>query len=1171
MTIKLDDMQDIIEFNNIKPISSLDPEKVTKGYREIVLGVADKDEQDLYLKIRDDKHTWNNHYLGRSRTFKRGQSEEHWNVVVPIVPRCYTTADRDPANADHPRRGWIYIIRECQTAEGQRVVELWRELLSDGQGNFRDVQLKYQRGNDRRPATGQPGFRIIVPYRINNTEQNLWIAFSEVQWSWARIQQLKKKSSLRDKRMHKLDLSDSLNNFENCAPAPEEDGDRSDDPTSSGIKDVSGPAILHRLDLAEDDQSQQLPESFKDPIPVVYLDDPIGIARNLAAHHQLCWEEMAEYLDELRKQPETCIQNNSYEPGRWFEAAALANRYFYSDISQVIPAGLNDEEKNSYQQTLAETEERFAEYRNKLDRVAIDEALGRYHRQEIREKIKQTRTALSDFLLHELESPASEVLPSPQEPSLIQALDDYFTCPELHPQTSHQTETNAQGQSQKKWPQHYYDGWAVVGHLLTAIARHEYRLDRDLEAQPEDGWAWRRSNPTFKLMLKLADPQGGYSLHKRLFPAQGTNELDCDQTSVPDDDPRFKIDRFANVAALLSRDDEVLRGITIFAHQFDDVLAMRDSNETDSIARARSAMLRLVNGVLGLELEWKDTTIGEIAKQASNNPVQTNHAYDLFQKAVSLSKATLDVAEEANKNSTADIPVKTAQGNPNRLVKLLSGIAEDRTTKCSLAGLTGMIQAVNFIHAVNAFVDNKNHDKDWELATKMIGSFFNLAEATNGAANMFVAPDPKSRGSQIKRVGRGYIKGSKVATNIFQKSNLIFNIVDMGFTAASLIENLQEGDDAAAADAMLLTGATIGVVVGVAKITGAASLALMFGLSVSLPVLGLVGFLVFLAGSLAKTFLFKEDDPIDIWLVNGPFARGDESHEHLYYRRDSETISTSRNGQSVPIGCTVHSYSGNKLYVDEDGILVAIDNARVRGILPRLFQQRSDGSVWITPQRSNGTVSQTTQIGQIGEPFIMPPCLNPTHDKETYSPRKGNTQNEKRRRAHHIQRKLSRIETWFKVPKECYLALADALYRPRVTIKTHRFNRSGQILCDIDLPYFIPDKSKLFIEVDDFSQKYIYTTPIERDDPGKHLLTQDEVSNLKIGPNRYRIERVVDNNSFRTLEVRVRLNLYGTDEILLPYEVKFDGSDVETDAPQDNAPSVKWICASERLSTVVAM
>ena len=189
MSIGFGDMQDIVAFNTIKPIASPDAEKNTKGYREIALGVADKDKQDMYLKLRDEKHTWNNLYLGRSRTFKKGESEKQWNVVVPIVPRCYTTPDRDPAHADHPGKGWIYIIRKFRNPKKAKIeVELWRELRSDGLGNFSDVQLKYQRGRDHRPATGQPGFRIIVPYRIDNQVHELWIAFSEVQWSWARIE-----------------------------------------------------------------------------------------------------------------------------------------------------------------------------------------------------------------------------------------------------------------------------------------------------------------------------------------------------------------------------------------------------------------------------------------------------------------------------------------------------------------------------------------------------------------------------------------------------------------------------------------------------------------------------------------------------------------------------------------------------------------------------------------------------------------------------------------------------------------------------------------------------------------------------------------------------------------------------------------------------------------------
>jgi hypothetical protein len=232
--------------------------------------------------------------------------------------------------------------------------------------------------------------------------------------------------------------------------------------------------------------------------------------------------------------------------------------------------------------------------------------------------------------------------------------------------------------------------------------------------------------------------------------------------------------------------------------------------------------------------------------------------------------------------------------------------------------------------------------------------------------------------------------------------------------------------------------------------------------------------------------------------------------------------------------------------------------------MPELFQQRSDGTIWMTPQRSRGTISQPTQVGQIGQSFIMPPCLQPTLDKETYSPRKGNPQNEKRRRAH-MPRKLSRIETWFEKPKESYLALADALYRPRVTIRTHNYTRSGQILCDIDLPFFIPEKSKLFIEVDDSITRHGHATSAQNYDPEKRPLTAEEINNLKIGPNRYRIERVVQQNSSRMLEVRVRLNMYGNDEMLLPYEDKFDGNNIETDTSQDNKPAMKWICASTKM------
>jgi hypothetical protein len=42
------------------------------------------------------------------------------NVLVPVLPRCYTTPERDPAHCDLPRKdGYLYIFRHGH---------LWREI-----------------------------------------------------------------------------------------------------------------------------------------------------------------------------------------------------------------------------------------------------------------------------------------------------------------------------------------------------------------------------------------------------------------------------------------------------------------------------------------------------------------------------------------------------------------------------------------------------------------------------------------------------------------------------------------------------------------------------------------------------------------------------------------------------------------------------------------------------------------------------------------------------------------------------------------------------------------------------------------------------------------------------------------------------------------------------------
>ncbi len=76
------------------------------------------------------------------------------------------------------REGWLYIYRNGH---------LWRELQVRDNTFMADVNLRRYQGLDIRHASGESDSRVIVPWKIDNQIQTIEIAFSEVQWSWTRI------------------------------------------------------------------------------------------------------------------------------------------------------------------------------------------------------------------------------------------------------------------------------------------------------------------------------------------------------------------------------------------------------------------------------------------------------------------------------------------------------------------------------------------------------------------------------------------------------------------------------------------------------------------------------------------------------------------------------------------------------------------------------------------------------------------------------------------------------------------------------------------------------------------------------------------------------------------------------------------------------------------------
>ncbi|EPC00635.1 hypothetical protein L861_12645 [Litchfieldella anticariensis FP35 = DSM 16096] len=139
------------------------------------------------------------------------------NIVQPVMPMAlWHAVEGNERHALPLRSGYLYLFyREA----------LWREIevtanADTGQLEFRDIDLAAHRGDDeryqddRRPAAGVALAEVWLPHRereryLNGTVE---IAFSEVQWSAARLNYLLDDSRACRTRCHTLNLS-STNDY----------------------------------------------------------------------------------------------------------------------------------------------------------------------------------------------------------------------------------------------------------------------------------------------------------------------------------------------------------------------------------------------------------------------------------------------------------------------------------------------------------------------------------------------------------------------------------------------------------------------------------------------------------------------------------------------------------------------------------------------------------------------------------------------------------------------------------------------------------------------------------------------------------------------------------------------------------------------------------------------
>ncbi len=139
------------------------------------------------------------------------------NVIQPVLPMAlWQGLGRHERHALPLRPGYLYIFY------GDK---LWREIQASanaesGRLEFRDIDLAAHRDDrdryqdDRRPTAGIALEEIWLPRRANERyiDGGIRIAYSEVQWSAARINYLQADTQAQRTRCHAINLS-SANNF----------------------------------------------------------------------------------------------------------------------------------------------------------------------------------------------------------------------------------------------------------------------------------------------------------------------------------------------------------------------------------------------------------------------------------------------------------------------------------------------------------------------------------------------------------------------------------------------------------------------------------------------------------------------------------------------------------------------------------------------------------------------------------------------------------------------------------------------------------------------------------------------------------------------------------------------------------------------------------------------
>ena len=446
-------------------------------HRELVIEVPSANKQFAFLKFKDHQHTWYNIPLGRVSTRKRDAPSLHNNILVPVVPRCYCTVDLNPKVADVPREnGYIYIFKGDY---------LWRELKVLARGTFKEINLHHYQGLDVREATVETDTRILLPYKIEGTSEVISMCFSEIQWSWARINAMggmDKKDIRYDGSKGALRASDiriSKSMAEKNRKARMQEIDLSGYDSGFPVTPPKGnKARIENVEQASV-QAYHMKLHHKSKIPVVYLHDPLGIAMSNVQY----------YYDALT------YEINVAKKHEYFKSAVPAyHAFFNQDLWDATKRGNG---RNSYTiyKKQGDGPELLRKVAKLMDKNQLREILKVERRKKLRKVIRECKTIHVEWLEgkykgNPLSSSCSDYV------SVNAALLDYAELPAPA----------------------YIVFWSALHALIHFIGTDPSSVDGGLDLMTDIDGPKRDDDLGVKYLNSLLEPS--HPLHKAAFPSK---------------------------------------------------------------------------------------------------------------------------------------------------------------------------------------------------------------------------------------------------------------------------------------------------------------------------------------------------------------------------------------------------------------------------------------------------------------------------------------------------------------------------------------------------------------------------------------------------------------------------------------------------------------------------